>query len=601
MHEPSRTTFDRLREGGLIRKLALGGVLWGLQGWALAADGTAFANEPWALHGHDLGGQRHSPLASINKTNVGQLVPKWTFHSGVKATFQATPIVADGVMFVSLPFSHVVALDAATGRERWRYHHALRSKQLCCGPASRGVAVASGKVYLGSVDGRLIALDQKSGAVLWDVPVAEYAGRTEATSQLHADDAMSKVGASGSTGVGIGAAPLVHDGRVYIGISGVGYGLHPDQGLAVVGVSGQYGQPGLMAAFDAQTGQALWRFDITGPGWEGTYRDSITDGLPTNRNIADEKSRAAAHADAWRFGGGAIYATPVIDTERRLLIFGTGNPSPNMADASRPGDNLYTSSLVALDLRSGKLQWHHQQIPHDRWGYDVASPPVLFDLDLNGLRIPALASPSKLGWVFVHDRRDGRFLYKSDAFVPQRNLFTPPQPGEGVLVAPGIAGGANWSPSSYDASLGLIFVPASHLPTRYIAHEVKRPDGSVMQYASTQNGDEQGGTLTALDLRQAGHLRWQLKTDEPMIGGVLSTAGGVIFSGVGKGVFAALDSATGKRLWSQPCDAGVNAPPITYAVDGKQFVAVAAGGNSLFGFKTGDSVVVFGLPDEPTR
>ena len=356
-----------------------------------------------------------------------------------------------------------------------------------------------------------------------------------------------------------------------------------------------------MAAFDAQTGQALWRFDITGPGWEGTYRDSITDGLPTNRNIADEKSRAAAHADAWRFGGGAIYATPVIDTERRLLIFGTGNPSPNMADASRPGDNLYTSSLVALDLRSGKLQWHHQQIPHDRWGYDVASPPVLFDLDLNGLRIPALASPSKLGWVFVHDRRDGRFLYKSDAFVPQRNLFTPPQPGEGVLVAPGIAGGANWSPSSYDASLGLIFVPASHLPTRYIAHEVQRPDGSVMQYASTQNGDEQGGTLTALDLRQAGHLRWQLKTDEPMIGGVLSTAGGVIFSGVGKGVFAALDSATGKRLWSQPCDAGVNAPPITYAVDGKQFVAVAAGGNSLFGFKTGDSVVVFGLPDEPTR
>ncbi|MDL2337505.1 MAG: PQQ-binding-like beta-propeller repeat protein [Pseudomonadota bacterium] len=570
-------------------------------GAAVAADGAAPVDEPWALHGHDLGGQRHSPLARINAANVDKLVPKWTFHSGVSATFQATPIVADGVMFVSLPFSHVVALDAATGREQWRYQHVLRSKQLCCGPASRGVAVAGGKVYLGSVDGRLIALDQKSGALLWDVSVAEYAGRTEATAQLGADDSMSKVGASGSTGVGIGAAPLVHDGRVYIGITGVGYGLHPDQGLAVVGVSGQYGRPGLMAAFDAQTGKALWRFDITGPGWEGPYRDATPDGLSTHRNIADEKARAAAHADAWKFGGGAIYATPVIDAERHLLIFGTGNPSPNMADASRPGDNLYTSSLVALDLRSGKLQWYHQQIPHDRWGYDVASPPVLFDLTWNGSKVPALASPSKLGWVYVHDRRDGRFLYKSDAFVPQRNMFTPPQPGEGVLVAPGIAGGANWSPSSYDASLGLIFVPASHLPTRYIAHEVTRPDGSVLQYASTQNGDEKSGTLTALDLGHAGHLRWQLKTDEPLIGGVLSTAGGLLFSGIGQGVFAAFDSSTGQRLWSQPCDAGVNAPPITYTVGGQQFVAVAAGGNSLFGFKTGDSVVVFGLPDEPGK
>lgn len=592
MREPIHTLFERVRPRWASNGLAL---LLATLGSAHAA---ALADESWALHGRDLGGQRHSSLSSINATNVDRLVPKWTFHSGVSATFQATPIVVDGVMFISLPFSHVVALDAATGRELWRYKHPLRSKPLCCGPASRGVAVAGGKVYLGSVDGRLIALDQQSGAVLWDISVAEYAGRTEATSQLRDDDALSKVGASGSTGVGIGAAPLVHDGRVYIGISGVGYGLHPDQGLAVVGVSGQYGQPGLMAAFDAQTGRALWRFDITGPGWEGPYRDATTDGLSTHRNLADEKARAAAHTDAWKFGGGAIYATPVIDAERHLLIFGTGNPSPNMADASRPGDNLYTSSLVALDLRSGKLQWYHQQIPHDRWGYDVASPPVLFDATWDGKKVPAVASPSKLGWVYVHDRRDGRFLYKSDAFVPQRNLFTPPQPGEGVLIAPGIAGGANWSPSSYDASLGLIFVPASHLPTRYIAHEVKRPDGSVLQYASTQNGIEQGGTLTALDLTQSGRLHWQLKTDEPLVGGVLSTAGGVVFSGVGKGVFAAFDSRSGKQLWSQLCDAGVNAPPITYAVGGRQFVAVAAGGNSLFGFKTGDSVVVFGLPDE---
>ena len=586
---------------GVMRAVALGLAALASSCALLAADRSAMADEPWALHGQNLAGQRHSPLERINAANVGRLVPKWTFHSGVSATFQATPIVVDRVMFVSLPFSHVVALDAATGQELWRYKHVMRWKQLCCGPASRGVAVSGGKVYLGSADGRLVALDQKTGSKLWDVSVAEYAGSTEAPSQLRAEDTMSRVAATGSTGVGIGAAPLVHDGRVYIGISGVGYGLHPDQGLSVVGVSGQYGQPGLMAAFDAQTGRALWRFDITGPGWEGSFRDATTDGLTTHRDITDEKARAAAHADAWKFGGGAIYVTPVVDVERDLLIFGTGNPSPNMADASRPGDNLYTSSLVALDARSGKLRWYQQQVPHDRWGYDVASPPVLFDLDVDGQRLPALASPSKLGWVYVHDRRDGRFLYKSDAFVPQRNLFTPPQPGDGVLVAPGIAGGANWSPSAYDASLGLIFVPATHLPTRYIAHEVTRPDGSVLQYASTENSDERGGTLSALDLRQAGHLRWQVKIDEPLIGGVLSTASGLIFSGIGHGVFAAIDSASGKQLWSHACEAGVNAPPITYSIGGRQFVAVAAGGNSLFGLKTGDSVVVFGLPDDPAK
>jgi len=565
------------------------------------ARASTVVDEPWALHGQDLGGQRHSPLTQIHAGNVATLVPKWTFRSGVSATFQATPIVVDGVMFVSLPFSHVVAIDAASGREIWRYQHVMQSKKLCCGPASRGVDVAGGKVYLGSADGHLIALDQATGKRLWDVAVAQYAGTTEATTQLNSDDKLSKVGTTGSTGVGIGAAPLVHDGRVYIGINGVGYGLHPDQGLAVVGVAGQYGQPGLMAAFDAATGRALWRFDITGPGWEGAFNDRTPDGLSVGRDIAAEKSAVPASKDAWKYGGGSIYATPVVDVERQLLIFGTGNPSPQMADASRPGDNLYTSSIVALDLKTGQLQWYRQMIPHDRWGYDVASPLVLFDLQWKGQKVPALASPSKLGWVYVHDRRDGKFLFKSDAFVPQRNLFTPPQPGEGVLVAPGIAGGANWSPSSFDARLGTIYVPALHLPTRYIAQRVIRPDATVLQYASTQNGDEQGGTLTALDLAHEGKLRWQLKTDEPLVGGVLSTAGGVVFSGIGRGVFAAFDSANGRRLWSATCDAGVNAPPITYAVRGQQYVAVAAGGNSLFGFKQGDSVVVYGLPDDAKR
>ncbi len=557
----------------------------------------ALAQTPagWPLHGYDLSGTRYSPLPEIDTTNVGRLAPRWTWHSGVAATFQATPIVVDTVMYVSLPFSGIAALDARDGRELWRYRHEPRTEKLCCGPANRGVAVAGDKVYIGTTDGRLLALDRDSGRPVWDVTVAEYAGTTEATSQLAETDPLSKVAAAGSTGVGISAAPLVYDGKVFVGIAGVGYGLHPDQGLAVVGLSGQYGRPGLMAAFDAATGKSLWHFDVTGPGWEGKFRASTPDGARLQRDVAAEKKEAASHADAWKYGGGSIYSTPVVDAERKLLIFGTGNPSPQMADASRPGDNLYTSSLVALDLDTGKLVWYYQQVPHDRWGYDAASSPVLLEVTRGGKRIPAVAQAGKTGWVYVLDRRDGKLLFKSAPFVPQRNLFTPPQPGEGVLIAPGIAGGANWSPSAYDPGRRLLYVAALHLPTRYLAHEAKRPDGSVLHYASTQTTEESSGTLSAVDLANDGRLRWQVKTDEPLVGGVVATAGGLVFSGAGGGRFAAYASGTGKELWSWQGDAGVNAPPVSYSVGGRQYVAVAVGGNALFGFKQGDAVVAFSL------
>ena len=238
----------------------------------------------WSLHGHDLGGQRYARLTAINAETVSGLVPKWTYHSGVTATFQTTPIVVDGVMYVSLPFSGVVALDAASGKERWRYTHASRSEKLCCGPANRGVAVANGMVYIGTVDGRLVALNAATGAKAWDVTVAEYAGTTESNSQLQQDDPLSQVGKTGSTGVGISAAPLVYDGKVFVGIAGVGYGLHPDQGLAVVGVAGQYGRPGLMAAFDAKTGKPVWHFDVTAAGWEGAFTNATPDGVPMQRD-----------------------------------------------------------------------------------------------------------------------------------------------------------------------------------------------------------------------------------------------------------------------------------------------------------------------------
>jgi len=593
MDMPLRTVGHSSRRG-LVRYGA-----WVLA-MVLSSHASAQSSGSWPLHGHDLGGQRYSALTAIDTTTVTRLVPKWTYHSGVTATFQSTPIVVDGVMYVSLPFSGVAALDATSGRELWKYQHASRSEKLCCGPANRGVAVAGGKVYLGTVDGRLVALDAKTGATLWDVAVADYQGATEAVTQLK-QDSLSRLSTIGTTGVGVAAAPLVYDGKVFVGIAGVGYGLHLAHGqavgLAVIGVAGEYGRPGLMAAFDAETGRPIWRFDITGPGWEGTFSSATPDGVPLHRDLAAERTEAAKYPDAWRYGGGSVYTTPVVDAGRHLLIFGTGNPSPQMADESRPGDNLYTTSLVALDLRTGKLVWYYQQVPHDRWGYDVANSPILLDLKYDGKRVPAVAQAGKTGWVYVHDRRDGRLLFKSDAFVPQRNLFAPPQPGEGVVVAPGAGGGAGWSPSAYDGSRQMFFVSALHLPMRYVVHEERRSDGSVVRYTSTQNTDEAGGTLTALDLGAGGRLRWQVTTDEPLIGGVLATAGGLVFSGMGGGVFAAFDAGSGKQLWSYQCAAGVNAPPITYEVDGSQYVAVAVGGNAMFGFKEGDMVVAFGLPE----
>ena len=552
--------------------------------------------EEWAMHGHGYSNQRFSPLSEINPHNVDQLIPTWTYHSGVNATFQTTPIVTHGVMYVSLPFSGVAAIDAKTGEEKWKYKHVSRWKSICCGPANRGVAVDHGKVFIGTVDGRLVALDAQSGSPIWDVSVAEQTGSTESSSNLSPDDPLIKVEATGSTGIGISMAPIVYHNTVFVAVNGVGYGLHPDKGLAVVGMTATRSQSGFMAAYDAKSGKRLWKWEVTGPGWEGDFKNSTGDGVPMNRDIEGEKKARSEFSDAWRYGGGSIYASPAIDRERGLLIFGTGNPSPQMADDSRPGDNLHTSSLVALNIKTGKLIWAYQQIPHDRWGYDVATPPVLMSLKIKGQKIPVVASPSKLGWVYVHDRRNGKFLFKSEAFVPQSNMLAEPTSGEGVLIAPGIAGGSNWSPAAFDRKNGLLFVPALNLPTRYISHkEIK--NGKELSYVSTQDGDEKSGTLTAIDLRHKGAIRWQEKTAEPMIGGVLSTAGGLIFTGSGQHHFSAYDSRNGAKLWDVELEAGVNAPPVSWKQGHQQMVAVAVGGNALFGFKTGDAVAAFALPE----
>lgn len=565
--------------------------------------GTTKSTE-WPSYGRDFSNQRFSPLKQINHDNVAQLVPAWTHKTGVKSTFQATPIVVDGVMYVSLPFNHVIALDATNGKQLWKYEH-KRNKdwKMCCGPANRGVAVANGKVYIGTVDARLIALEAKTGKIVWDINAVSEDVITEGIDALHENDPLSRERVSGGTGIGIAMAPTVVDGKVIVGITGVGYGLHieedrPDAPLgAVIGVAGRYGRPGFLAAFDANTGKRVWQFDtIPTEGWEGQFSPTTPDGVPLNRNLEKERATFKQYQDAWRFGGGSAWTTPAIDPKLGLLYFGTGNPSPQMDDISRPGDNLYTVSLVALDIATGKLRWHYQQVPHDVWGYDLASPPVLFDYQKAGKHIAAVGQASKTGWFYVHDRATGELLMKSEAFVPQSNLFAPATP-EGTRVHPGVFGGVNWSPTSIDEAHQQAFVAAMHMPVRYTLHETPAKDGKpAIRYTTSEPINEpKWGLLSSIDLR-TGKIRWQQKTEEPLLGGVLATQGGVLFTGEGNGNFNAFDSQNGKLLWQYKADAGVNAPPITYEINGVQYVAVAAGGNQIWGYKQGDNLLVFKLP-----
>jgi glucose dehydrogenase len=561
-------------------------------------------SQDWPSFGRDFTSQRFAPAKQINTANVDKLVEAWKVNTGVTGSFQTTPIVQDGIMYLSLPYNHVVALDAKTGKEIWRYKHDRNKDwQMCCGPANRGVAVSGGRVFIGTVDARLIALDAKSGAKIWDINVVEKAILTEGQDALNKDDPNSARKVTGGTGIGIAMAPIVYKGKVIVGITGVGYGLHIDNPTAdaplgaVIGVAGRFGRPGFLAAYNVENGEKYWQFDtIPQSGWEGKFAEKLEDGATFNRDVAQEKADLAKYPDAARFGGGSAWSTPAIDTETDTLYFGTGNPSPQMNDVSRPGDNLYTVSLVALDSNTGLRRWHYQQVPHDLWGYDLASPPVLFNYNLNGKTIAAVGQASKTGWFYIHDRATGKLLKKSDAFVPQQNMFKKAT-FEGIVVYPGILGGSNWSPVSVDEAKQRVFIAGIHAPIKYTLHETPGKDGAApIRYAASEpTQDPRWGLLSAIDLK-TGKIAWQNITTQPLLGGVLATAGGLLFTGEGDGHFNAYDSQTGKVLWQAKSEFGVNAPPITYTIDGVQYIAVASGGNSIFGYKQGDAVLVYSLP-----
>ncbi len=555
----------------------------------------------WLTYGHGFGNQRYSELTDINIDNVAKLKPAWIVQTGIVGTFPTNPLVVDGVMYISTPFNHVIALDAATGAEKWRYTHKPSTDKLCCGSHNRGVAWGEGRLFMITADARLIALDAADGKPVWDIPVVDpMTGNDDDLAAIrHYDPAAHKAFDQATRFAG-NMAPLVYDGKVFVGVSGTGYSAvlsdAENTSASALGRAGvRDGLRAFLSAYSVKNGDLVWRwYSTAASGWEGDFvaKTAFDDALP--RDIAAERANAAQYRDAWKTGGGSIYSTPSVDAAQGLIYFGTGNASPGYEDDKRPGDNLYTSSLIALDVATGKLRWHHQLVPHDLWGYDASSPPVL--LDLKGpdqTPVPVLAAASKSGWMYVLNRLTGAPLLRSQPFVPQDSTMFRRATAAGIDVLPGAAGGANWPPSAYSPQTGWVYVPASDAATHYQLE--KNAAGKDVTVLSFNTDVKRAGTLSAINPAD-GKIQWQLKTGLPVMSGALATAGGVVFTGESNGDFIALDAKSGKRLWRFATGAGVNAPPVTYRVGGRQYVAVAAGGHALFKFPLGDAVIGFALP-----
>ncbi|HTU69466.1 MAG TPA: PQQ-binding-like beta-propeller repeat protein [Candidatus Baltobacteraceae bacterium] len=489
----------------------------------------------WVLHGRDYSNDRYSPLSQINPGTISTLSPVAIVQTGMTASFETTPIVVGGTMFLTTPVVNsqmkIMALNAATGERIWETTYNLGTFQICCGPVNRGVAVGYGKVYVVTLDDNLLALDATTGKLLWQKNLADP-----------------------TLGYSETMAPQLYDGTVYVGSAG-----------------GEWAIRGFVAAFDANTGDKKWQWWSTDPK---TYS-----------------------GDSWKTGGAMSWTTPAIDSKLGLLILSTGNPNPDLYGTSREGDNKNSDSIVALDLKTGALRWAYQEVKHDVWDYDAVSNPLLFDVHQNGQTIPAAGEAGKVGWIFIVDRRTGKLIRKSAPYVMMsKNMFSMPT-SAGVNMLPGANGGDEWSPPAYSPKTHDMYVPAMNQLMTFTTNEPKAGTGQIRlgsAFLNVKKGAIQNGPFVAVNM-DTGKIAWQYLAPQPLIGGALATGGNLVFMGEGNGWFDAFNATTGQRVWRYQLGAGVNAPPITYEIGGKQYIAVAAGGNFQLGYPYGDAVAIFRL------
>ncbi len=502
---------------------------------------------------------RYYPARQINTSNVKNLRPAWIFQTEIVESQETTPIVVDGIMYITTSFNHVYALDARTGQQIWHYKHKMGPiTTYCCGPNNRGVAAYGDKVFMGTLDAKLVALDAKTGKLVWETQIADP--------ELGYSETM---------------APTAVNGKIVIGTNG-----------------GEYGIRGFVKAFNADDGKLLWTFHTTAEDSTGVWALKDATGRDMKRDIAAEKAALKKLGDPYKTLGGGVWQNPAYDEDSNRAYFVVGNPSPDLDGSIRPGDNLYTNSLVAVDLDTGKYACHFQYIAHDVWDLDAVSPPILVDVaDASGKMVPGVLHGGKTGHVYIHNRDDCSLIRFSEAMVPQEDMWTLPTK-DGARMLPGANGGVEWSPMTVDEGLGLVYAINLHQPMTYHVESSPYPDGKLWLGGAFKviESEEQWGNVTAVDYN-TGDIRWQVKTQHPMIGGILATAGGLAFTGEGNGMFKAYDSETGSVLWSFQAGAGVNAPPSSYTVDGKQYIVVGAGGNVQLNYKRGNNIIAFALPD----
>ena len=504
---------------------------------------------------------RYFTGTQINAGNVAKLKPAFVFQTALVESMETAPLIIDGVMFLTTSYNHVYAIDAKTGQEYWHYKHNMGPITVyCCGPNNRGVAAADGLLYMGTLDAKLVALDAKTGKTVWVTDIADP-----------------------EKGYSETMAPTVVDGKVLIGTNG-----------------GEYGIRGFVKAFDAKSGKLLWTFhSIPEQGHEGVWATHDATGRDMHRDIAAEKKMLQDKGgDFYQVLGGGVWMTPAVDLDTRTVFFVVGNPSPDLYGAIRPGDNLYTNSMVAVGLDDGKYKWHSQYIAHDVWDLDAVSPVILTEArDKSGKMRKVAIHGGKTGHVYIHDRATGELIRFSEAMIPQENMWVLPTK-EGARMLPGANGGVEWNPMAVNPTLNMAYAANLHQPMTYHVEEAEYPGGDKLWLGGAFKiipGEKQWGRLAAVDLN-TGKLAWKADTDQPLMGGVLATAGNLVFTGEGNGNFNAYDAKSGKKLWSFNCGAGVNSPPVSYEIGGKQYIAVAAGGNNQLDFKRGNSIFVFALP-----